>query len=139
MSAEENKENSRRAFDVMNGGDLSIADELMAANYIGHSPGMPDFNGPEGFKQFVTMFRTAFPDLNLTVEDTFGEVDKLVSRWTVRGTHKGDLMGIAATGKQITTTGTVISHYAGGKQVEAWVSMDQLGIMQQLGVVPPTG
>ena len=140
MSTEENKENARRAVEeVMNKGNLSLADELVDANYVGHAPGMPDFKGPEGFRQYMTMMRTAFPDIHLTVEDIFAEGDKVVSRYTGRGTHKGDLMGIAPTGKQVAMTGMVISRHVGGKQVEAWVSLDQLGMLQQLGVVPPMG
>jgi len=140
MSIEENKENARRAVEeVLNKGDLSLADELVDANYIGHQPGLPDFKGPEGFRQYMTMMRTAFPDIHLTIEDTVAEGDKVVMRYTGRGTHKGDLMGIAPTGKQITITGMVISRHVGGKQVEAWVAMDQLGMLQQLGVAPPTG
>ena len=140
MSIEENKENARRAIEeVMNKGNLSLADELVDANYIGHAPGMPDFKGPEGFRQYMTMMRTAFPDIHLTVEDTVAEGDKVVNRYTGRGTHKGELMGIAPTGKQITIAGMVISRYVGGKQVEAWVSSDLLGMMQQMGVVPPMG
>jgi len=140
MSIEENKENARRAIEeVMNKGNLSLADELVDANYIGHAPGMPDFKGPEGFRQYMTMMRTAFPDIHLTVEDTVAEGDKVVNRYTGWGTHKGELMGIAPTGKQITIAGMVISRYVGGKQVEAWVSSDLLGMMQQMGVVPPMG
>ena len=140
MSTEENKENARRAVEeVMNKGNLSLANELIATDYAGHSPGLPDFKGPEGFRQYMTMMRTAFPDIHLTIEDTVAEGDKVVMRYTGRGTHKGDLMGIAPTGKQITITGMVISRHVGGKQVEAWVAMDQLGMMQQLGVIPPMG
>ncbi|MBA7640612.1 hypothetical protein ES703_48282 [subsurface metagenome] len=140
MSTEENKENARRAFEeVMNKGNLSLADELIATDYVGHAPGMPDFKGPEGFRQYMTMMRTAFPDIHLTLEDTVAEGDKVVNRYTGRGTHKGELMGIAPTGKQITIAGMVISRYVGGKQVEAWVSSDMLGMLQQMGVVPPMG
>jgi predicted ester cyclase len=140
MSTEENKANARRVFEeVFNKGNLSVVDELIATNYVGHAPGMPDFKGPEGFKQYATMNRTAFPDLRMTTEDTVAEGDKVVNRWTARGTHKGDLMGIAPTGKQVTMTGMVITRYVGGKQVEAWVLSDMLGMLQQLGVVPPMG
>jgi len=140
MSTEENKGNARRTIETAMGkGDLSLIDELIATNYVGHAPGMPDINGPEGFKQYITMFRTAFPDLNMTLEDTVAEGDKVVNRVTMRGTHNGELMGIAATGKPVTMSGMVISRYVGGKQVEAWLNMDSLGMMQQMGVVPPMG
>ena len=138
MSTEENKAMIRRVGEVFNQGDLAVVDEVMAADYVHHGP-FGEFKGPEGFKQMVTMFRTAFPDLNMTIEDMVAEGDKVASRLTLRGTHKGEYMGIAATGKQVTVTEIVISRFAGGKEVEAWGSPDLMGMMQQLGVVPPMG
>ncbi len=140
MSTEENKAMLRRnCEEAFNKGDLAVADENIAPNYVYHGSGGQEFKGPEGFKQFVTMLRTAFPDLHLTVEDMVAEGDKVAHRLTLRGTHKGDLMGIAPTGKQVTTTAITISRFVGGKEVEAWSSMDLLGMMQQMGVAPPTG
>ena len=140
MSTEENKAILRRnCEEAFNKGNLAVADETIAPNYVYHGPGGMEYKGPEGFKQFVTMFRTAFPDFHLTVEDMVAEGDKVAHRLTTRGTHKGELMGIAATGKQVTTTAITISRFAGGKEVEAWSSLDMLGVMQQLGVAPPTG
>jgi len=139
MSTEENKAMVRRVWeDVMNKGNLAVADEIMAASYVFHFSGQ-DYKGPESFKQVVTMYRTAFPDLHMTIEDMFTEGDRVASRVTFTGTHKGDLMGIAATGKQVAIAGIVISRFEGGKQVEVWASEDLLGMMQQLGVVPPMG
>ncbi len=140
MSTEENKAKQRRVWEeIFNKGDLSVVPELFAPNYVYHGPVGMEYKGPEGFRQYMTMMRTAFPDIHLTVEDMFAEGDKVVNRYTGRGTHKGELMGIAPTGKQITIAGMVISRYVGGKQVEAWVSMDLLGMMQQMGVAPPMG
>jgi len=140
MSTEENKAKQRRVWEeAFNKGDLSVADELFAPNYVYHGPIGMEYKGPEGFKQMVTMFRNAFPDLHVTVEDMVAEGDKVVSRFTFTGTHKGELMGIAPTGKQVTIAGTVIVRWVGGKEVEAWGSEDLLGMMQQLGVVPPMG
>jgi predicted ester cyclase len=82
------------------------------------------------------MFRAAFPDLHLTVTDQFEEGDKLVSRWTATGTHKGELMGIAPTGTHVTVTGITIGRFQSGKLVESWENGDTLGLLQQLGVVP---
>jgi len=139
MSTEENKAMVRRIFEeAINKGNLSVVDEVMASNYVYHFPGQ-DVKGPEGFKQFIYMMRTAFPDLHITIDDMIAEGDRVATRETLRGTHKGDFMGIAATGKQVTFTGMVFVHFVGGKEVEAWGSMDQLGMMQQLGVVPPMG
>ena len=137
MSTEENKAMLRRnCEEAFNKGDLAVVDEIIANNYVYHGSGGQEFKGPEGFKQFVTMLRTAFPDLHLTVEDMVAEGDKVAHRLTLRGTHKGDLMGIAPTGKQVTTTAITISRFVGGKEVEAWSSMDML---QQMGVAPPIG
>lgn len=139
MSTEENKAMVRRIFEeVIVKGNLSAVDEIMASNYVYHFPGQ-DVKGPEGFKEFVKMMRTAFPDLSMTIEDQIAEGDKVATRETMRGTHKGDFMGIAATGKQVTWKGMVIVHFQDGKEVEAWGSPDNLGLFQQLGVIPPIG
>jgi predicted ester cyclase len=139
MSTEENKAKVRRNIEeAFNKGNLAVADEIIAANYVLHAPGQ-EFKGPEGFKQYGTMMRTGFPDFHMTIEDMVADGDNVACRFTVRGTHKGDLMGIAPTGKQVTITGIVISRFAGGKEVEAWASPDMLAMMQQLGVVPPMG
>ena len=124
--------------EAFNKGNLAVVDELIAPNYVFHVPGN-EVKGPEGFKQYVTMMRTAFPDVHVTLEDMIGEGDKVATRATLRGTHKGDLMGIAPTGKQFTTTGFDIIRFAGGKEVEAFGAADMLAMYQQLGVMPPIG
>ncbi len=138
MSTEENKAIDRRfTEEVWNRGNLAVVDELMSADYNGHDPMMPA--GSEGFKQYVLMYRSAFPDVHLTIEDQIAEGDTVVSRWTARGTHKGELMGIPPTGKQVTVTGMNIERVANGKLVEGWSNYDTLGMLQQLGVVPAPG
>jgi predicted ester cyclase len=140
MSAEENKKVIRRVWEeAMNKGNLAVADEVMAANYVFHGPGGVDAKGPEGFKQYITIYRTAFPDLHCTIDDMVAEGDKVVSRFTLRGTHKGDLMGIAPTGKKAEIMGIAMNRFAGGKEVEAWGSYDMLKMYQQLGISPPGG
>ena len=140
MSAEENKACSRRVFEeVWNQGKLYLIGELFATDFVGHIPGGPEIHGQEGVKQVLTMFRTAFPDIKLTVEDQIAEGDKGVTRLTYSGTHKGELMGIQPTGLQATWTGITFCRYAGGKTVEAWGEYDALGLMQQLGVIPTIG
>ncbi len=117
-----------------------MVDELFASDYVLHDPGVPEgeLRGPEAFKdQWVSMFRTAFPDLQITIEDQIAEGDKVASRYTSRGTHQGELMGIPATGKRVEVTGTIISRFAEGKIVEEWNNFDVMGMMQQLGVVSP--
>ncbi len=135
--SEQNKALVRRIVqECFSKGNLAAADEVLAANYVDHNapPGIPP--GIAGFKQLVTMYRAAFPDLQVTVEDMVAEGDKVVVRWTGRGTHKGELMGIAPTNKAVTVTGIGIDRIANGKIVEHWESWDQMGMMQQLGVVP---
>jgi len=137
---EENKALVRRAFEeVWNQGKLDVIDEIFAADFVYHIAGSPDIHGPDGEKQFVTMHRTAFPDIKFTVEDWIAEGDKVVTRWTFTGTHKGELMGISPTGVQVTMTGISIGRIAGGKIVEVWGNADSLGMLQQLGAVPPLG
>jgi steroid delta-isomerase-like uncharacterized protein len=136
VSAEQNQARIRKMIVAINTGKLDEADALMASDYIYRSPGMPEMRGPEGFKQLVSMFRTAFPDLNMVIDDMLADGDKVAFRWTGTGTHQGDLMGIPPTGKRVTTTGLVISRFAGDKVVEDYEIIDTLGMMQQLGVVP---
>jgi steroid delta-isomerase-like uncharacterized protein len=141
MSVAENKAILRRLYEeIHNKGNMAVADELIAADFVNHNVPSPEIPpGPEGVKQIFTMFRHAFPDFNVTVEDMVAEGDKVVARLTVRGTHKGEFMGIAPTGKQITISVIDIARIASGKIVERWGAEDNLGMMQQLGVVPPPG
>ena len=139
MSTEDNKANSRRFYEeVWNQGNLATADELNAANFVDDSL-QPPIHGLESLKQFVMMYRTAFPDTHLTVEDQIAEGDKVVTRWTGRGTHQGAFMGIPPTGKRVTVTGINIVRFENGKAVEGWSNFDALGMLQQLGVVPVPG
>jgi steroid delta-isomerase-like uncharacterized protein len=140
MSTEENKLIMRRIYEeTWNKGNLAFVDQNFAPSYIVHDPIQGVTNDREGMKQRVTMMRTAFPDMHITIEDIITEGDKLVQRWVAQGTHKGELMGIAPTGKQVTITGINISRIVGGKLVEDWTEADMLGMMQQLGVIPPPG
>ena len=92
--------------------------------------------GPEDVKRFMGEFRSAFPDFHTTIEDQIAEGDRVATRWTMRGTHEGEFRGIPATGNQISVTGIGIFRFSDGKVVESWDNFDQLGMMQQLGVVP---
>jgi steroid delta-isomerase-like uncharacterized protein len=134
MSTELNKSVVRRLIEELNWGNLSIADELIAPTYIDHFAS-PHAAGPEGFKETITWFRTAFPDLYWTVEDLFASEDRVTIRVIARGTHKGELMGIAPTGKSVTVNAIAIYRVAEGKIADAWVSRDLLGLLQQIGAV----
>ena len=132
--AQDNKALCRRLVnEVINQGNLATADALVGSNYIYHGPGF-ELRGLEGFKQMVTTYRTAFPDLTLTIDDIIAEGDKVVTRWTGRGTHRGDLQGIAPTGRTTTVAGILISRFADGKLVEDWEAFDEVGMLRQLGV-----
>jgi steroid delta-isomerase-like uncharacterized protein len=140
MSAEENKAVVRHHFEEMwSQGNLTVVDETYTTDSIIHVPPSPDILGPEALKQFVTMYRTAFPDFHVTVEDEIAEDDIVVIRWTASGTHQGELMGIPPTGKPIKITGISIGRIASCKLVETWTNFDALGMLQQLGVIPPMG
>lgn len=139
MSAEENKVLVRRWIEELDKGNMTIIDHLISTDCVVHYPGGIDVLGPEGFKESSTPFRTAFPDLKHVIEDMIAEGDKVVSRYKIPGTHKGEFMGIAPTGRKVTFTATVIYRIANGKFVETWGEFDALGLLQQLGAVPPSG
>ncbi len=139
VAQEEHKMIVRRLFEeVWNEGRLDVLDKIAAADYINHPQAhQPNFGGGvEGEKQFISMYRSAFPDVQMTIEDMLAEGDKVVVRWTGRGTHNGELMGIPPTGKQATVTGIAILRITDGKLAEGWGEFDALGMMQQLGVIP---
>jgi len=137
MSTEENKALARRVIEHMfNEGNLDVADELLALDYVDHDPSLPeDVHGPEGFKEYVGMYRAAFPDLHVQIEDQLAEGDRVATRWTGTGTHDGELAGIAPTGKRVTVPGMEIVRIANGRLVEGWEGYDSGTLMRQLGVM----
>jgi steroid delta-isomerase-like uncharacterized protein len=136
MSVETNKAVLRRLLEeATNGGNLDLYDELCDPNYIFHDATTP-MRGVEALKQTTRMFRDAFPDLHVTIEDLIGEGEMVVMRWTLRGTHRGTWMGMPPTNMEIAMTGVSISRFADGKQAETWQSQDTLGMLQQLGFLP---
>ena len=140
MSEAENKTIAQRFNeDVWGRGDEAALVELLDSDFVDHDalPGQsPD---REGHRQILAAFRSAFPDLNVTTEDIVGEGDKVVTRWTARGTHQGDLMGIAPTGKEVTIKGIDVLRIAEGRIVERWAQYNDLEVMQQLGAIPAPG
>jgi steroid delta-isomerase-like uncharacterized protein len=136
--SEENKAIFRRYVEeVSNQGNLDLADEIFD-RYVSHqSDGTTLERGPEDVKRFMGEFRQAFPDFHSVIEDQVAEGDKVVTRWKASGTHQGEFRGIAPTGNQMVVTGIGIFRFSEeGKVVESWDNMDQLGMMQQLGVIP---
>jgi steroid delta-isomerase-like uncharacterized protein len=133
--SEQNKAAARAVFEVFNDGNLDRLDDLVAADATDHDPYNPYASeGVEGLKKVIAMYRGAFPDLRMTVEDQVAEGDKVGTRWTATGTHEGDLMGTAATGRTSTVTGIGIDRFEDGKIVEVWTNWDALGMFQQLGL-----
>jgi steroid delta-isomerase-like uncharacterized protein len=140
--SEENKALVRRYFEeVWDKGNLDLIDELFTTNFVRHGPSSTEgeVRGLEGFKALVTMYRTAFPDLRIPIEDLIAEGNRVVTRWTARGTHQGELMGNAPTGNQASVTGIVIDRLSGGKIEEEWVDYDTLDLMRQIGAVSQPG
>lgn len=137
MSVKENKTLVRHCIEeVFNKGNVAATDEFFAPDFAPPiQPGVT--RDREGYKQFVTTFFSALPDLHVTVEDMVAEGDKVVFRATNSGTHKGEFIGIAPTGKHATWTEISIWLIEGGRIVEVWTEVDKLGHMQQLGAISP--
>jgi len=137
--SEENKALARRSWEIVTEGSLDTLEdalaEVYAHDFILHEAG-EDIVGIEGLVQFVSMMRSAIPDLRITLEDDMAEGDKVVTRWIAQGTHQGELMGAAPTGNQVTATGLTMHRVDDTKIVEEWSNWDALGLMQQIGAVP---
>jgi len=140
---EQNKALARRVYETFNTavrtGNWAALDDVLAANAVDHNPVPGQEPGLAGIKHVFEAFRTAFPDLRFSVEDMIAEGEQVVSRLTMHGTHQGDFQGIPPTGKAVTQTGIDILRLAGGKVIERWGEFDNLGLMQQLGVIPAPG
>jgi steroid delta-isomerase-like uncharacterized protein len=139
MSAEENKAIARRGYEAINQNNLDALDEVVASDMIDHDPAPGQAPGLEGVKQYFSSLHSAFPDVQLNVEDMIAEGDKVVARLSVSGTHQGEFMGIDPTGNRVTITGIDLLRIVDGKIVEHWGNFDDLGMMQQLGVIPEPG
>jgi steroid delta-isomerase-like uncharacterized protein len=118
--------------DVFNDWNFKKSDELLTADFKDHDmpPGIPA--GPEGFRQFYGMLRTAFPDLRYSVQELIAEDDKVVVQWTWHGTHQGEFFNIPATGRDATTTGIAVYRISQHKIAERWVKLDMLGLLSRL-------
>ena len=141
MSKEENKATSRRFYEeLFNRGNLDAAEEIVTPDFVLHDPNIPEEpRGPDGLKRFVALYRDAFPDIEFTVEDQVAEGENAATRWVTRGTHRGELMGIAPTGKRVEVRAFTLHRFSGGKIAEDWVHYEALDAVRQLGVVPDRG
>jgi len=140
LSPEENNKIVVRMYErAWNQGDMKIVDDTISPDGLDHSP-LSTEKGTAGFKKIIQSFRAAMPDLKLTIEDMIFNGDKVVHRWRVKGKHTGaPLFGVPASGKEIVLNGISILRLENGKIAERWANLDQLGLLQQLGVVPAPG
>ena len=125
---------------VWNRGDFSVLNTLISPEAVDHSTvgGKPKTEkGSASFQAIVSMFRSGMPDIKLTIDDEIYAGDRVVHRWTLVGTDTGGMMGMPASGKQLTFSGTTIVRMEDGKIVERWANVDELGLLQQLGIAPP--
>jgi steroid delta-isomerase-like uncharacterized protein len=136
MSTDQHKALLRRFIDLWNTGHTRAADEFVSPDLVDHSlpPGMPP--GLEGFKLLVQTFRSAFPDLQITIDELAAQDDRATARVTFRGTHQGEFQGIAPTGKTFTMAAIGMLRFADALVMEHWAVLDLLGLLQQLGVAP---
>jgi steroid delta-isomerase-like uncharacterized protein len=141
VSAEENKALARRWFEeLFNAQNFDVAHEITAQDAVNHDPTLTDLpSGPEGDRHVVNLYHGAFPDAQITVEDQIAEGDRVVTRWTGRGTHQGEFLGVAPSGNRIEISGMTINRVTGGKIAETWTNYDALGMMQQIGAIPSPG
>jgi steroid delta-isomerase-like uncharacterized protein len=138
MSTEQNKSIVRRwVEDGWNKGNLAVVDQVYAPGYVQHEAAPVPVTSSEALKHYVAGYRGAFPDLHFTIDDLVAEGDKVVWRFTSTGTHDGPLMGIPPTGKRGVVSGIIIFRLEDSRIAEAWVNFDTLGLMQQIGVIPP--
>jgi steroid delta-isomerase-like uncharacterized protein len=135
MSADENEAITRRAYEAINQKNLDALDQMVASDIIDHDPAPGQGPGLEGVKQYFSSLHTAFPDVQMNIDDMIAEGDKVVARVNMSGTHQGEFMGNDPTGNRVTITGIDILRIADGKIVERWGKFDDLSMMQQLGVI----
>jgi len=140
MAVVTNEQLFQRYFDeCANGGNLDLCDEIFAADYQHHDPANPDPRpvvGPQGVKAHLESLKGGFPDLVFDVEDTISDGDQIIVKWTARGTNTGDYFGMPATGTSIEISGMNTWRTRDGQAIEGWVNRDDMGLLQQLGVIP---
>jgi steroid delta-isomerase-like uncharacterized protein len=123
--------------EVFNAQNLDVSDEITAQDSVNHDPTLTDLpSGPEGDKQVVNLYHGAFPDAQIAIEDQIAEGDRVVTRWTGRGTHQGEFMGAPPSDNRVEIAGMTINRVSEGKIAETWTIYDALGMMQQIGAMP---
>ena len=122
--------------ETMEKGNFDIVDELFAETYVFRMPGATA-TGPGEMRELATSYKTAFPDMKITIDDQIAEGERVVTKWTAQGTHQGSLGDISPTGNSVTMTGVLITRFVDGKPVEDWQNFDELGMLRQIGAVQP--
>jgi steroid delta-isomerase-like uncharacterized protein len=135
MSKEVNLATLGKFAEAVNTGNFDLFNETVAAGNVDHDPAPGQALGPEGYRAFFSQMRAAFPDLNVAVDALVADEESIAFAYTLNGTHNGELMGIAPTGKKVKIRGLQFSKFKDGKMVERWGSSDELGMLRQLGVV----
>ena len=136
--SEKNKAAMRRIYqEVWNQGNFEVLDEIVSPDYVGHFPTPPGApSGREGLRWLIQMYRAAFPDIYVQVDDQISEDDKVLTQITIQGTHQGQFMNVPPTNKNIRVTAMVVTRFKNNQNVEGWAELDRLGLMQQLDVIP---
>ena len=136
----ENKAQFRRTYEeLLNEGNLAVAEELVAPDFVNHEAPPGRNRGPESMRGLASMLRAAFPDLHFTIEELVAEGDTVAGRLTMSGTHQGPLMGMPPTGRTMQQAHMHFVRFRDGKAIEHWGVRDDLAMMQQLGVITPPG
>jgi steroid delta-isomerase-like uncharacterized protein len=135
MSKEVNLATLGKFAEAVNAGKFELFNEAVSTENVDHDPAHGQVAGPEGYRMFFSGLRTAFPDLSVALETLVADDESIAFAYTITGTHNGSLMGIAPTGRKIKIRGMQISKFKDGKMVERWGSSDELGMLQQLGVL----
>lgn len=125
--------------EVINQGRLEACDQIVEENFIELDPLPAQSQGRQGLKDVIAMMRAGFPDLHWVIDESIASGDKVVTRFTWTGTHRGSFLGIPATGRPVTVKGVVIDRLAQGKMADSRILMDTFALMKQLGVVPTPG
>lgn len=139
MAREENIAAQERLAEGVVSGNLDVIDEVFAPDVVDHDPAPFQGEGPQGFKDFFSYMRNAFPDFNIEPEHMVATDDDVAIAYTISGTHEGEFLGVEPTGRKISARGVQIARFRDGQIVERWGSSDEIGILQQLGVEPTQG
>ena len=137
MSAADHNDLNRRWIEAFNARDWGTEAACRSADYRAHMSGAPGPLDSAAWDGFMQSFTRAFPDARITIGDSISERDMVASRWTITGTHRGDFQGVPATGRPITLAGVDFSRVVDGKIAEHWAQFDVVGLLQQIGAMPP--